>query len=242
MYQMNAKEGLREKMAILGSRRPYTHDDSGYNTGVTVSALDATAHVMSLQVLGQWSSHMAVEGEIQSEVHQTGTAGGLILVTMLRKTDVALQDELVSPAEIVEAVRSTFALNISEAALVFNVSRPTIYQWTRLDEISQVRSRLDRDRMKMLYRISKSWAERGPLHGDWLAEALPGGQTVLDLLCAKQLDEAALMLAHDTLLAKQGGRRGAEHKKALASVEALKGAFAGLAAMQEARRKTKGSA
>lgn len=240
MYQINAEEGLREQMARLGSTRPYMHGGGSYNTGAMVSTLDAIAHV-SLRVLSGWAPGSVIHDGVLVGAIQDGTAGGFVLVRGLHATDVALLEEPVSPAEIVETVRNTFALNISETALVFHVSRPTIYQWTRLDEIGQVRSRIDRDRMKALFRISKTWAERGPLHGCWQQEVLPDGQSVLDLLSAKSVDEKTLLLAHDTLLARQGNRRQAEHNRAKASVEALKGAFTGLAAMQEARRKKKGS-
>ncbi len=244
MYQINADEGLREKMAMLGYARRYMQDGGSYNTGATVSAHDAMAHV-SFSVLGGLKAFADGDkncGELLICAAHGSTAGGLVLINVLKATDVALSEEPISPADVVEKVRNIFALNISEAASVFGVSRPTIYQWTRLGELGQIRSRHDRERLKTLFRISKSWAERGPLHGRWLNEAIHDEKSVFDLLCDRRLDEKALLLAHDTLLTRQHNRREVEHNKAVATVDALRNVFADLAAKQDARRKTKASA
>ncbi|MFN2312703.1 MAG: helix-turn-helix domain-containing protein, partial [Spirochaetia bacterium] len=97
---------------------------------------------------------------------------------------------------VLDWVRAVFGLNISETAEVFGITRQTAYQWLKLTDMEQVRSRENRDRIKLLYGAAQSWQSHPPLKGRWLHALLPAGNTVLDLLKDPQLDLDALHAAY----------------------------------------------
>ena len=128
------------------------------------------------------------------------------------------------------------ALNISETAEVFGVTRQTAYQWMKLTDMEQVRSHENRDRIKQLYRAAQSWQNHPPLKGRWLHALLPAGNTVLDLLKDPQLNLDALHAAYEALAASTADRRREEGERATQAASALAGAFAGLGAGRKARK------
>lgn len=144
---------------------------------------------------------------------------------------------VVTPAEIVNVVRNAFMLNVSDAARVFGVTRPTIYQWATLTDISQVRARAVQQRMKKLYKLSQEWVKLGRLTGRWAHQVLRSGQSVIDLLCAEPLDREAILEAHMQLLALTRSLRDAEAARAINAAKALGPAFDKLAAFGEKRER-----
>lgn len=141
-----------------------------------------------------------------------------------------------SPAFVLDRVRTVFGLNISETAEVFGITRQTAYQWMRLTDMEQVRSHENRDRIKQLYGAAQSWQNHPPLKGRWLYALLPAGNTVLDLLKASQVNIDALQAAYQALAASTLERRREEGERATRAVTALAGAFAGLGAGRKARK------
>jgi len=143
-----------------------------------------------------------------------------------------------SPASVLSMVRTVFGLNISETAEAFGITRQTAYQWLKLTEMDQVRSRENRDRLKQLYGAAQSWQNHPPLKGRWLHALLPAGNTVLDLLKASRVDLDALQGAYQALSANAAVRRREEGERATRAATALAGAFAGLGAGRKARKGT----
>lgn len=141
-----------------------------------------------------------------------------------------------SPASVLDLVRTVFGLNISETAEVFGITRQTAYQWMKLTEMDQVRAHEKRDRIKQLYGAAQSWQTHPPLKGRWLHALLPPGNTVLDLLKASPVDLAALQAAYQALSASAADRRREEGERATQAVTALAGAFAGLGAGRKSRK------
>lgn len=141
-----------------------------------------------------------------------------------------------SPASVLDGVRTVFGLNISETAEVFGITRQTAYQWMKLTDMEQVRAHENRDRLKQLYGAAQSWQNLPPLKGRWLYALLPAGNTLLDLLKAHQIDLDALQAAYQALAASTADRRREEGERATQAVTALAGAFAGLGAGRKARR------
>ena len=144
----------------------------------------------------------------------------------------------VSPADVLEAVRSTFAMNISEAAEVFGITRQTAYQWMKLTDMDQVRARENRERLKQLYAANQVWRELPPLKGRWLHALLPSGQTLLDLLKTPQIDLNTLRSAHAALVSSSNERRVQEGERTTQAVAAFVGAFAGLGSGRKDRKGT----
>lgn len=150
--------------------------------------------------------------------------------------ETALPSVVLSPASILDGVRTVFGLNISETAEVFRITRQTAYQWMKLTDMEQVRAHENRDRLKQLYGAAQSWQNLTPLKGRWLYALLPAGNTVLDLLKAPQIDLDALQAAYHALAASTLERRREEGERVTRAVTALAGAFAGLGAGRKARK------
>jgi hypothetical protein len=150
--------------------------------------------------------------------------------------EAALPPVALSPASILDGVRTVFGLNISETAEVFDITRQTAYQWMNLTSMEQVRAHEKRDRLKQLYGAAQSWQSHPPLKGRWLHALLPTGNTVLDFLKAPQVDLNALQSAHQALSASTADRRREEGERATQAATALAGAFAGLGAGRKARK------
>lgn len=150
--------------------------------------------------------------------------------------EAALPPVALSPASVLDRVRTVFGLNISETAEVFGITRQTAYQWMKLTDMGQVRAHENRDRLKQLYGAAQSWQNLPPLKGRWLYALLPAGNTLLDLLKAHQIDLDALQAAYQALAASTADRRRKEGERATQAATALAGAFAGLGAGRKARK------
>lgn len=144
---------------------------------------------------------------------------------------------VVTPADMLNTVRDAFMLNVSDAAKVFGVTRPTIYLWSTLTDIEQIRAHAVRDRMKMLYRLSLGWNRLGPLTGRWTSQVLRSGQSVIDLLSAVTIDHKAILDAHAQLRSASSSLREAEAVRALNAAKALGPAFDRLSSLQEERER-----
>jgi hypothetical protein len=148
----------------------------------------------------------------------------------------ALPPVAISPASVLDGVRTVFGLNISETAEIFGITRQTAYQWMKLTDMEQVRAHENRDRLKQLYGAAQSWQKLPQLKGRWLYAFLPTSNTVLDLLKAPQIDLDALLAAHQALAASTPERRRGEGERATRAATALAGAFAGLGAGRKVRK------
>lgn len=142
----------------------------------------------------------------------------------------------VSPAAVLENVRNVFALNISETADVFGITRQTAYQWLKLTAMEQVRAKENRERLKQLYGATQAWNDLPPLKGRWLHALLPSGQTVLDLLKAPKVDLNTLRAAHEALASSATERRVQEGERATQAVASFVGAFTGLGSGRQDRK------
>lgn len=143
----------------------------------------------------------------------------------------------VSLASAMDSVREVFGLNVSEAAAVLKVTRQTVYQWMKLDDMQQIRAREDRDRLKMLYQAALRWQSLPKLKGRWLHALLPAGNTVLDLLMAAEVNENVLLEAHAALSLSTAKRRQEEGERTGKAIDALADAFGGLGAGRRSVRK-----
>ena len=150
--------------------------------------------------------------------------------------EAALPPVVLSPASVLDGVRTVFGLNISETAEVFGITRQTTYQWMTLNGMEQVRAHENRDRLKQLCGAAQAWQNLPPLKGRWLYALLPAGKTVLDLLKAPQIDLDALQAAYQALAASTADRRREEGKRATQAASALAATFAGLGAGRKARK------
>jgi DNA-binding transcriptional regulator YiaG len=108
--------------------------------------------------------------------------------------------------ERLAALQAALGLSTSNLAQALGLSRPGLYKW--LDASSDVKLQgASRERLAAVERIAKQWRERSmaPL-SSVSNEPLADGRTVLAMMVADQVDEAAVVGAFDELLAKLAGK------------------------------------
>lgn len=99
------------------------------------------------------------------------------------------------------ALQATLGLSTTDLAQALGLSRPGLYKW--LDTSSDVKLRgASVERLAAVERIAKQWRElsTAPL-SSVSNEPLADGRTVLAMMIADQVDEAAVVGAFDELLA-----------------------------------------
>ena len=95
---------------------------------------------------------------------------------------------------------------MSNLAQALGLSRPGLYKW--LDASSDVKLQgASRERLAAVERIAKQWRERSTAPLSSVSnEPLADGRTVLAMMVADQVDEAAVVGAFDELLGKLAGK------------------------------------
>lgn len=98
------------------------------------------------------------------------------------------------------ALQAALGLSTSDLAQALGLSRPGLYKW--LDISSEVKLRgASLERLAAVERIAKQWRERSTAPLSSVAnEPLANGRTVLAMMFADQVDEAAVVGAFDELL------------------------------------------
>lgn len=112
-----------------------------------------------------------------------------------------IQDAVPLPsiAEMVEAIRATFGLNVTQLASVLRIERVTVYAWLRTEDADKLHPG-NRDRLQSLYQIAKEWSSCAPLAGRYLVDTIPGyGKSLLDLLSADDLNSISFPLVYEKL-------------------------------------------
>lgn len=224
LSRQNAVLAMREQQLSYPARPAF----GAYNTGSSISAPDAQTYAFAILKLN-------IPG-----LHNTSTSASVVMATKLERAlpFQSVEQAPLRPSDIVAFVRRIFGLNISEAAQVFSVRRPTIYLWSSLQDMGLVRQG-NQVRMKQLYALAKKWEELGPLPVGSLGAMLPdSGRTLLELLSADVINRTQLLQAHDRLIAMSSAFRLQEHEKAMEAIRGLKGAFAAMATNQGARKKS----
>lgn len=104
--------------------------------------------------------------------------------------------------ERLATLQAALGLSTSELAQALSLSRPGLYKW--LDTSSDVKLQgASRERLSAVERIAKQWRERSTAPLSSVSnEPLADGRTVLAMLVADHVDEAAVVGAFDELLAK----------------------------------------
>lgn len=222
-----------------GKRRFYSEAGTG-------SIIDETQSAPYQAALRNWD--LLIPVAVNSQGGSYATTGAIVVVikncaassvapaAREFNLETALPPAALSPASVMDRVRTVFGLNMSETAEVFDITRQTAYQWTKFSEMEQVRAYVNRDRLKQLYGAAQSWQTLPPLKGRWLHAFLPAGNTVLDLLKAPQIDLKELQSAYHALAAGTAIRRSEEGVRATQAATALAGAFGGLGAGRKARK------
>lgn len=101
--------------------------------------------------------------------------------------------KIINPShnEIIAAIRSSLSLQIKELAEILRVQRPTVYSWIK-NEVEP--SQTNRERLQHLYRIALKWKQLCNLPADSLIRSTGAdGHSVLELLKADEVDQAAIM-------------------------------------------------
>lgn len=111
---------------------------------------------------------------------------------------------LTTPAEMVEKLREAFGLNVTQLAQALHIERITVYAWLRTDRMEKLNPS-NRNRLWRLYQLAKQWGNYAPLAGKYLVEPVPGrNTTLLQMLCAPQLDPGEFAQAYELLAQATG--------------------------------------
>ncbi|HKU27904.1 MAG TPA: hypothetical protein VJQ54_20710 [Candidatus Sulfotelmatobacter sp.] len=239
MLNINEQEAFREEFARSSFLRRFDDFWDGYNTGVSIVASNASEYISYCLIKGAADRVCSAQPSHDLGGRFIATGGAMFLVYEFRAEAETCATVFATPAQMLETIRSAFMLKVSAAAAVLRVTRPTIYQWSTLNDVAQIRAREDRERLQTVFRLARSWNDAGSLMGRWLERTLPSGRTVLDLLSDVHIDETAMMAAHSTLKAAAPQLRKAEHDRALGASKVLSSAFEKLAANEQKRRKEK---
>lgn len=115
--------------------------------------------------------------------------------------------------ERLAAIQAVLGLSTLDLAQVLGLSRPGLYKW--LDASSNVKPQgASRERLAAVERIAKQWRERSTAPLSTVAhEPLADGRTILSMMVADQIDEAAIVGAYDELLGKLAGKSKSRSQK-----------------------------
>jgi len=101
-------------------------------------------------------------------------------------------------------IRQAFGLNIKQLAEVMQVSRVTIYDWMRQDDLSVLRGGA-RMRLNHLRMLAQQWSKLGGVPGEFLEEQIPAeSASLIAILSREKLPKPPkLTQLHQRLLAAQ---------------------------------------
>lgn len=171
--------GLREETTGFLTWSP----EQGY--GLFLWPVGTGVNFSQIQRYQEYFSHRA------GELHREAYAAPRITVT-------AESAPAITPAEMLALVRTTWGLNVTQAAAVFNVERPTIYLWASLKDHARVRPQ-NRSRILQLYRLAREWSSMGRLPNAALDTVFDGFPTLLEMLSKEQLDPQGILKSHARL-------------------------------------------
>lgn len=104
--------------------------------------------------------------------------------------------------ERLSALQATFSFTIQDLAAVLGVARPQLYKW--MDAAQDIKlQEASRERLALVERMAKEWTVRSqaPL-SSVSKEPLHHGGNVFAMLSANVIDEGAVVVAFDELVAK----------------------------------------
>lgn len=184
--------------ALLGTRLSSTAmwHQCGPTAGreVTVYQVEIGAALPTL-VIHQDNANMVLGTSINS-------ATPLLHQYAAKPVDETLQ--LATTAEMVEAIRSAFNLNITQLAGVLRIERVTVYAWLRTEGVDKLHPS-NRDRLQALFNLAKEWRRYTPLAGRYIVEVVPGMEkTLLELLNGDDLSPALFSTAYERLARATG--------------------------------------
>lgn len=119
------------------------------------------------------------------------TSSGSIDVRVIGESgEVADSNRLLDTQEKLAGIRHYLSMNVTEMARALRVARPTVYSWFRDD--ADLRSH-HLQRIEDIYGIARRWrrVSSQPV-GTFLAQPLASGDSLLELLSARALNEAEI--------------------------------------------------
>lgn len=190
-----------------------------------VSSNEATIHFYGDQTDTCGRPHNRLQGWLFSSMCvATATLSGLAAasesaseatsnVVVFADSPRLFRDALPMPrvCDQVEYILRTFSLNVTQAARVLGVTRPTVYSWRKTAGYGKVED-TNQDRLLLVFKLAQSWLERGlgPLGEKALIPFRDDGMCLVDYLSADVLDESAIsrILERFDLIAAQVVQRG----------------------------------
>ncbi len=117
------------------------------------------------------------------------TSSGSIVVRVIGESgEVVDTNRLLDTQEKLAGIRHYLSMNVTDMARALRVARPTVYSWLR-DEAGPRGHHLQR--IEAIYGIARRWRRISsqPV-GGFLAQPLASGDSLLDLVSAKALNES----------------------------------------------------
>ena len=153
---------------------------TGFSAKFSNAVLSA---VLSMLIVG-------TGGSANARMINSGPSGP-IAVPIIRLADGNIDsDRLLDAHEKLAGIRRYLSMSVTDMAKVLHVRRPTIYAWLRNEP--SLRAEHTR-RLEGIYKSAREWrAISSKPVGEFLSRPLTPGPTLLTLLCAKKLDEAAI--------------------------------------------------
>lgn len=110
-------------------------------------------------------------------------------------------------ADQLAAIKAAFGLSVSQLAEVLHVKRPTIYSWFDAENAPSALRSANKERLSILCRLADDWNKRNKTPpGALLTAIVVGEASLLDLLSATTLSDAAVYKAFDALAERMWGR------------------------------------
>lgn len=139
--------------------------------------------------------------EIQAHEMQLGTGFHPFLSLVGRQMRARRNRPSATLRERVQEIRNAFGLNIKQLADVMQVTRVTIYDWIRQDNMSILREGA-RKRLNDMYILASVWGQLPAIPGLYLDEPIDSGATTLSSLLKRDelLRPLRMQAIHQMLL------------------------------------------
>jgi transcriptional regulator with XRE-family HTH domain len=153
---------------------------TGFSAKLSNAVLSA---VFSMLVVG-------TGGSAHARMINPGPSGPIAIPIILVADGNIDSDRLLDTHEKLAGIRRYLSMSVTDMAKVLHVRRPTIYAWLRNEP--SLRAEHMR-RLEAIYKNARAWrAISSKPVGEFLSRPLTPGPTLLALLWAKKLDEAAI--------------------------------------------------
>lgn len=166
------------------------------------SGATSVCHVTAIAVdVGTALTTVTICFEKPAQYRGTAINAAIPLPFKLGSDSHQSEPSLMTPSKMVEELRETFGLNVTQLAQALHIERITVYAWMRTELLEKL-NQSNRNRLWSLHKLAQQWRQYSPLSGKYLLEPIPGQDTtILQMLCQEDLSPYEFARAYE-LLAK----------------------------------------